>query len=519
MAQAKKRILWADDEISLLRPFVIMLEKMGYEVMTHTNGPDAIEALLAEGADLVILDENMPGMNGLDVLSQMKSLVPEVPVMMMTKSEAIDTMQTAYGRQIDGYLVKPVNMVQFQAGITGLLSRQDLVSENVRMRYVQEYAGMMDSVSRANTFAEWAAAYKNIVDWELRLEANEEMQSMHLELKNEANRGFAKFVCANYQDWIAHPDRPNVPLMSHRIMSERIKPMLKNGERVALVVIDNFRLDQWETVRRLIGDEFRVSTDLYCGILPSATQYARNSIFSGLLPADIKKYLPNYWVDDDANEDSLNQYERELLANYFERQRMTDIKTAYYKVGNNESGENIIKKFGGYTHNNLNALVYNFVDMLSHSATESRTLKDLLPDDAAYRSLTRSWFVHGNLRQMLFLLRDKGYTTILTTDHGTIRVSQPVDVKGPRELNSNLRFKTGKSMTYKPNEVFAIERPAEVGLPTSALSSSYIFTKGNQFFVYPNNRNEFVRYYTDTFQHGGISMEELILPIVTLRSK
>ncbi len=514
-----RKILWTDDEIEMLKPYIIFLQEQGYDVESVTNGADALTRFAEEDYDMVILDENMPGMRGLDVLVEMKKNKPNVPVVMMTKSEALDTMKSAFGSQIDDYLVKPVSLNSMLISLTRIFESKKLVADNLQRNYLSEYQSLAMRISECRTFADWSQLYKRIVYWELALEGNKEMVATQQGLKQEANSGFAKFIQKNYLNWIKSPQATDSPLLSHRILSEKVKPLIKEGKKVALVVIDNFRFDQWEVLYPLLADDFKITTDTYCAILPTATQFARNAIFSGLLPADIKKLVPKYWVDEAENEESLNQYERELLSDYFERQRMSSIKCAYYKVGSNESGQNLIKKFGGYEKNNLNAIVYNFIDMLSHARSDDRTIKDLIPDDAAYRSVTRSWFTHGTLNTMLDLLRRKGFTIILTTDHGTIRVSKPIEITGTKSINSNMRYKTDKLLKYDARSVFVIERPQDAGIPTVGISTPYIFAQNDDFFVYPNNKNEYVKIYNDSFQHGGISMEEMILPLITLEDK
>ena len=518
---ANKRILWVDDEIdTLAKPYSVFLSNLGYVLKTETNGQDAIDTFSSENFDLVILDEQMPGMTGLDVLPVLKRLKPEVPVVMMTKSEAVDTMTSALGKQIDDYLVKPVGVPQLTACLTKMMERQNIVRETTNKEFIQANMLLSSSIATSRNINDWNRLYESIVDWELRLEGDDTMNEMLLALKKEANINFCKFIDKEYATWIKNP--ASAPLLSHRILSERVLPLIKNKTKVALVVIDNFRLDQWKKIRPILAEDFDISTELYCGILPTATQYARNSIFSGLLPRDIKKLVPQYWVDDSESEERLNKYERELLTDYFERHKMSAVKQSYYKVGNNDSAEQYIKKFGGYANNDLNALVFCFVDNLSHSVTNN-VMRDLLTDDAASRSVTLSWFKHSKFHETLSLMASKGYTIILTTDHGTIRVSDPVDIKGPRELNTNLRYKTGKNMDYEKalskKTVIEAKKPEDIGLPTSSVASSFVFANNDGFFVYPNDRNEYVRVYKDSFQHGGISMEEMILPLATLKAK
>lgn len=516
-----KRILWADDEIDMLKPHVMALQAQGCDVVTVTNGDDALAEFDAHEFDLVLLDENMPGKSGIDVLRLMKQKRGFVPMVMVTKNEKADTMDSALGAQVDDFLVKPVNISQLLACVSKVFRQKELVEQSRRTEFLSNYQTMTTQMSECETFKDWAGLYHRLVDWELKLP--EEFVPMLMQLKADANAQFSKYVMRNYVSWFSG-QAGEVPLFSHRILSEVVKPAIVAGEKVALVVIDNFRMDQWEVLRPILEEDFVIKAQDYCSILPTSTQYSRNAIFSGLLPADIKKMYPDYWVDSVDDEDSRNNNERELLDDYFKRQRMT-VENSYYKVGSNQSGEEYISGFAGgrrhrgYKNNQLNALVFSFVDMLSHARTSSHTLQDLIPNDAAYRSVTRSWFLHGIMHRILLLLKENGFKVILTTDHGSIRVGEPVDISGPRDINHNLRFKFGKSLGYDPKRLFEINGMkdlAAVGLPASNITSQYVFAIKEDYFVYKNNRSEYVEKFSDSFQHGGISMEEMILPLVTL---
>ncbi len=520
---ANKRILWADDEINLLKPLVIFLEGDGNEVVTVTNGLDCLEKIKEENFDLVILDEQMPGMTGLDVLKKVKDLKPWVNVMMMTKSDDPATMDKAYGNLTQDYLVKPVNLGQLRSSVKRIVDRESIEEKVKCEAFLSENGALSLQISQCRSFDEWSQLYGRIVYWELQLESLKEMGSVVsdavLDLKREANISFCKFITKNYENWLsAKPGDSNVPLLSHRLLSDYVKPALRSGEKIGLIVIDNFRLDQWETLRPLLECEFKVSSRTYCSILPTATQYSRNAIFSGLLPLEIKKINPQMWVDDNDDEEALNAYEREMLADYFTRQRLPK-QNSYYKVGSNTSGEEYIKKFGGYQKNDLNAIVYNFVDELSHLGTSTRPVRDLISTDAGYRKLTKQWFETGTLKDIIRLFITNGYKVVLTTDHGTIRVKEPVDITGPKEINSNLRYKVARSMQYDDREVFSVTHPEKIGLPSPSVSCSFVFAQNRDFFVYPNNRNEHVRKYSGSLQHGGISLEEMILPLVTISAK
>lgn len=520
----KKKILWVDDEISAFSAHISYLEKEGYSVVTETNGDDAVETFTNESVDLVLLDQNMPGMSGIDTLAAMKRLKSSVPIVMVTKNEDTDTVKSAFGNMADGFIVKPCNIPQLSATVIMTLDKKSIVEQTVVEGFNRDYGRLSQEVGLCRTFDEWKSLYAKIVEWELKL-PNDSV-GMLLDLKTEANAQFCKFVKNNYLSWVGAERSSDAPHTSDRLLSDVVKPCLMKGEKVALVVIDNFRLDQWEVIRPDLEKDFDIKTDAYCSILPTSTAFSRNAIFSGLLPADIKKLYPQYWVDDASEAHNMNEFERELLADYFKRQRLNRTNS-YYKVLTNSSAENYIKGFAGskghpgYKSNDLNALVFNFADALSHLLTANQTVKDLAPDDSAYRNLTRLWFVNGVMHKVLLLLRDNGFKIILTTDHGTIRVHKPIEVAGPN-LNSNPRYKAGIKLKYKEKEVFALQGKdiQRAGLPIRSIADEYIFAPEDGFFVYNNNKKgDIIDEFSDSLQHGGVSMEEMILPLVTLSKK
>ena len=512
----KRRILWADDEIYMLRSHILFLEEKGYEVTPVNSGQDAIDSIKSESFDIVFLDENMPGVSGLDALSIIKEINPNIPVIMITKSEDEGIMTHAIGKKIADYLIKPVNPNQILLSIKKNLHKDDIVSEVTVEGYREEFNKISAQINDSNTYEQWVDIYKKLVYWELELAASDSplMDLLRIQ-KNEANNSYCKFVKKNYESWVQNPNKR--PLISPELFSQKVFPLLDNGEKLFFILIDNFRLDQWSDIKDLLANDFTISEDEYLSILPTATQYARNAIFSGLMPSQMAKLYPDLWVDEDEDE-SKNLNEEALLHTQIERYRK-NYTFSYNKLLSSSSGEKLLQGMDRLSNKQLNVVVINFVDMLSHARTESRMIRELASDEAAYRSLTRSWFKHSSTMDILKKAKAMGYKIILTTDHGTIRVKNPLKVIGDKTVNTNIRYKVGRNLDYDRKKVYDIHSPEKIGLPALHISPKYIFATGDDFFAYPNNYNYYVSYYTDTFQHGGISLEEMIVPFITLIGK
>ncbi len=515
-------LLWVDDEIELLKAHIIFLEKKGYEVRTVSNGSDAIEQCQQQTFDLIMLDEQMPGLSGLETLQRIKEIQPATPVVMVTKSEEENIMNQAIGSKIADYLIKPVNPNQILLSLKKNIHQKEIVTEVTQSSYQQSFMDISMQIQNCANAEDWINVYKRLVRWELELSSTDSNMTEMLKMqKEEANLGFAKFVKKNYLKWIESREtrdgNGDIPLMSPDIFKKKIFPLLNSGEKVFLIVIDNFRYDQWRMLSQEIGDQFDIDEELYMSILPTATQYARNAIFSGLMPTQIAKMFPDLWVDED-EEEGKNLNEAPLIQTQIERYRRHDT-FSYFKINDSVGGDKFLQQYPNLKQNDLNVLVVNFIDMLSHARTEMKMVRELASDESAYRSITLSWFRHSVLANVFRLLAQSDYKVIITTDHGSIRCYNPVKVIGDRNTNTNLRYKLGKNLSYNPKEVFEIKDPRRAGLPSPNLSTTYIFATQDGFFAYPNNYNYYVQYYKDTFQHGGISMEEMLIPLVTLQGK
>ena len=518
-------LLWVDDEIEQLRAHLLFLEKKGYEVVTVSNGTDAIEECASRSFDLVLLDEQMPGLSGLETLQRIKQLQPALPVVMVTKSEEENIMEQAIGQKIADYLIKPVNPNQILLTLKKNIHRREIETEVTQSQYQQSFQQIAMQIMDCHSWQDWTEVYKRLVHWELQLSATDSSMTEMLQMQEEeANLGFAKFVKANYLDWINSRyeargmKSENAPMLSPDIFKTKIYPLLNEGKKVFLIVLDNFRYDQWRMLAQEIGDQFDIAEEsLYCSILPTATQYARNAIFSGLMPNKIAEMFPELWVDEEEDEGK-NLNEAPLIQTQLERYRRRET-FSYHKVNNSADADKLMQQFNQLKKYDLNVAVFNFIDMLSHARTESRMVRELANSESAYRSITLSWFRHSVIADFFRQLAQSDYHVIVTTDHGSIRCTKPIKIVGDRNTNTNLRYKLGKNLSYESKDLFVIREPQKAQLPSPNLSTSYVFATGDAFFAYPNNYNYYVSYYRDTFQHGGISMEEMIIPIVTLTGK
>ncbi len=515
----KSKILWADDEIDLLKPHILFLQQKGYEITTVNSGVDAIEEVEAQNFDVIFLDEMMPGMTGLETLQQIKQIKPQIPVVMITKSEEEHIMNDAIGGKIADYLIKPLNPNQILLSVKKLLENKQLIDQKTNMNYQQEFMNISMAFGDAQDHHDWTTIYKKLIYWEMQIDATENKSMLEVleTQKTEANSSFSRFIKDNYLDWMDEKN-PDKPLLSHQLMKKRVFPQLKEKKPLFFIVIDNLRLDQWETIEHLLTPYFNIKDkDTYYSILPTTTAFARNALFSGMMPMDMAKLYPQFWEDEDSDEGK-NNFEQDWLRVNLEKNRLP-IKFSYHKIIQTQQGKTVLDQFHTFLQNDLNVLVYNFVDMVSHARTDMKMIRELAPDESAYRSLTSSWFEHSSLFELLKKIQNSGSEVIITTDHGTKRVNKPYRIIGDKNVTTNLRYKQGKNLNFEAGKVFEIKKPEDAKLPKLNVSSTYVFAVEDYFFAYPNNYNYYVNYYKDTFQHGGVSLEEMIIPIVHLSPK
>jgi len=514
----KIKILWTDDEIEVLKPHLLFLREKGYEIDTCSNGNDTIDLVRQNLYDIIFLDEHMPGLSGIETLRQVKQVRPRIPVVMITKSEEEDIMEAAIGSEIADYLIKPVKPNQILLAIKKIIEQKRLFTEKTTIDYREEFKMISSLIGSAKSPADWTDVYRKLVYWESELEKSSDpgMSEVLRMQENDANNSFSRFIAANYANWL-NPEYTTRPLLSPSLLQKKVFPRIGQSVPLFFILIDNMRFDQWKTIASEINEGYRImEEELYFSILPTATQFSRNSIFAGLMPLTIAETLPEFWVAEE-EEEGKNNFEEELLKRHLSRSGL-NIKWSYNKISNSHEGKKVNERIITMLGNDLNVLVFNFVDMLSHARTEIGLIRDMASDERAYRSLTRSWFIHSSLFDLLKSLSKHRVKIIFSTDHGTIMVQNPVKIVGDRNTTSNLRYKMGRNLSYDPGRVFEVKNPEKLFLPKTNISSRYIFAMNKDYLVYQNNFSQFASYYKDTFQHGGISMQEVLLPVAYLET-
>jgi len=514
------KILWVDDEIESLQSHILFLRNKGYEVEALTNGIDAVDFVKDNPVDVVLLDETMPGITGLETLAKIKEANQQVPVVLITKNETENLMDEAIGRQITDYLIKPVNPNQVLLSLKKIIDNKRLVAEQTTTAYQQQFRELFMALSDHPDYNQWMDIYKKLVYWELEMEKSDspEMREVLQSQKQEANNDFFKFISKNYARWVGSK-AADAPVMSHTLFQFKVFPHLEKGVPLFFILIDNLRFDQWKSIQPIFAESFRIlEEDTFYSILPTATQYSRNAIFAGMLPVEIEKQFQTQWKNDD-EEGGKNLFEEEFFRAQLRRLKKDQVRYSYTKVLNHQAGQDLVNNIHNLMNNDINIIVYNFVDMLSHARTEMEVLKELASDETSYRSITSSWFEHSPLNQALKRIADKKINIILSTDHGSVRVKTPCKVIGDKQTTTNLRYKHGRNLNYEPKDVLAFRDPREAGLPVPTVNSSFIFARTDCFLCYPNNYNYYANYYRNTFQHGGVSMEEIIVPVIKMSSK
>ncbi len=514
---SKAKILWVDDQIDLLKSHIIFLNEKGYQIDSCTNGSDALDKISNNRFDIILLDENMPGISGIETLINIKKIDRSIKVIMITKSEEENIMEEAIGKEISDYLIKPVNPNQILLSLKKTLQNEKLIKDSNISEYQQEFRNLSLKMMDISSYDEWIEFYLEIIDWELKLSDIDDDTMIEIlnNQKIEANSLFSKFIERNYQSWF---EKNNHPCLSHEILKKHLFPEISDDPLI-LIVIDNLRYDQWKIIEPSILSYYnKVKEVPYYSILPTSTQYARNSLFAGIMPMHIKQKFPQFWKDDH-EEGGKNLFESKLLNINLNNLKSSNLKNEFFKITNFKNGVKLSNNLKQFRQNNLTTIVYNFVDMLSHSKTEMEMIKELAPNDKAYRSLTNSWFSNSPLFEIIKNASSLGFKLVITTDHGTINVKNPTKIIGDRNTSQNLRYKTGKSLTTNEKDNLVFKNPHDILLPKTSINSSFVFTKNEFYLVYPNNYNHFSNYFKNTYQHGGVSMEEMIIPFVILDPK
>jgi len=515
---ANKKILWVDDEINQLKPHIIFLEEKGYDIKGVASGEDAVQIVKRGGIDLVLLDEMMPGMDGLTTLEEIRKIDKRVPVVMITKSEEEKLMEEAIGKEITDYLVKPVNPHQILSTLKRLFDSTRIVSQQLTRDYTVEYRDMTIQPSMTASPQEWLELSYWLAEWDVIFDThpNLGLSDMHKEFRHECNSEFSRYILANYTEWMdsVRADRPR---LSVDIATERVIPHLKNGKKVFFIVMDCMRLDQWLAVEDMLSDYYNIVTEPYFAILPTATPYCRNAVFSGLFPRQVAKQYPELWIDPADDSSSRNRFEHQLNDKLIARNGI-DLygDTKYIKILDPEEGESLVRKLKSYLSAPMSSVVVNFLDILAHSRAASEVLREISPDESAYRSVMRTWLAHSSLYRALMSLAEEDVTIVITTDHGSTIGRRGLKAYGKKDTSSNLRYKVGDNINCDEKGGFLLREPRDWNLPNFTRTTNYIIASEDFYFVYPSNFSQYEKKYRNSFIHGGISIEEMVVPVATL---
>jgi CheY-like chemotaxis protein len=513
------KILWVDDEIELLKPFVIFLEERGYTVCPVSNGTDAVMKVLNEKFDLVLLDEMMPGMDGLATLQEIKKINSALPVVMVTKSEEEGLMDKAIARQITDYLIKPINPNQIILAVKKIFQADEIRQNQIGEEYSRFVTKLNQRLFDAPDWKDWAEIYSQICSWDVQIDQINDPALAHTHFleKHNCNGEFTNYIAENYKKWLHSDERP---VMSFDAVAEHMVPLFSENVPIYLVVLDCMRFDQYYAIEPFLKELFNVDLKAYYSILPTATPYSRNSLFSGLLPIDIAKHFPDFWVESPDADNSRNRNEHQLIDAHLQDQGVyLDPSSKYVKIFNIEEGNYVLRKIDSYAKEKLTILVYNFLDLLAHHRSKDQILLETIPNEEALRAFTRHWFAHSSLYEALKLIAKQDAIVILTTDHGSIKVNRATQAVGDRDTTVTVRYKEGRNLTCNDRHALYAKRPEEFGLPSRNLVDNFIFAKDDYYFVYPNSYHVYQKQYNGTFQHGGISMEEMILPFSICRTR
>ncbi|MFH1007359.1 MAG: bifunctional response regulator/alkaline phosphatase family protein [Candidatus Latescibacterota bacterium] len=517
--EPERDILWIDDEIDQLQSHIIFLSERGFSVTPVSNGEDALTLVRKRSFDLILLDEMMSGRDGLSTLAELRGMNSNIPVIMITKSETEELMEDAIGQRVDDFLIKPVHPSQILSACKRILDTRQIREDRIGRDYVSEFNRIRALLAGTMHWRDWIDIYTNLSEWDLEIESHrdEGMRQMHRDHRRECNLEFGIYVERLYRSWLRDEDPPS---LSVDVISEYVTPHLAAGKQVFFIVVDCLRLDHWLAIEPLLSEWFNIRRHYHYSILPTATPYSRNAIFSGLFPGELAKRYPALWTSGQDDERSLNRHEHQLMDRQLARMGLKNISnTRYVKVLDVAEGRSLVRRIPSFSSIPLTAVVYNFIDILAHGRADSDILQEIAPNEAAFRSLALSWFSHSTLFEMLRRVAESDAVVVLTSDHGSVLGTRASVARGDRGASTNLRYKHGQNLRCERRQALLIQEPSEYKLPSRGASTNYIIAKEDYYFIYPNKSHEYERQYRDSFQHGGISMEEMILPVAVMTGK